>query len=83
VDSNRSDIDISYLDGQFGNQACAIGPCIVSDDFDSAVSNLASAEALVAADDSGDHVNLANAGYSAITATIPLTQLLPDSPNGS
>jgi hypothetical protein len=83
VDGNRSDIDSSYLDGQFGNQACAIGPCIVSDDFDSAVSNLAAPEALLAADDSGDHVNLSDAGYSAITATIPPSQLLPDSPNGS
>jgi hypothetical protein len=49
-------------------------------DFDTAVSNGASPEALQTADDIGDHVNLTAAGYAALGATIPLGDLTANSP---
>src|SRR6202000_1720582 len=75
VDSTRSDLNSSYLLTQFDNQTCVLGPCVTAVDFDGAVSNGASPEALAPADDSGDHVNLTNAGYAAITAAIPPSDL--------
>jgi hypothetical protein len=80
VDAGRSDVDSSYLLGEYGNQACALGPCDLAEDFDGAVTDGDSPEALAPADDSGDHVNLSDAGYAAVTATIPLSSLMAASP---
>ncbi len=79
VDANRSDINSSYLMAQFGNNTCVLGPCVVAVDFDGAVSNDDSPEALQSAYNSGDDVNLTNAGYQAITDTIPLSDLAANS----
>jgi hypothetical protein len=68
---------------------CAEGPCEVAVDFDSAVSaappsggNISDSpvETLASTDSSGDDVNLSNAGYQAVTGTIPLTDLMADAP---
>jgi hypothetical protein len=92
VDASRSDVNSGYLIAQYGNQACPLGPCVDAVDFDGAVTNGASPEALAPADagasgdnpsfDSGDHVNLTDAGYAAVTATIPLSDLMTASPPG-
>jgi hypothetical protein len=39
-------------------------------DFDAAVSNGASPEALQPANDVGDHINLTQAGYTALTGAV-------------
>jgi hypothetical protein len=55
-----------YIDsGQLGYPNSTLYPYCVAD-LDSAVSNGASPEALVTADDTGDHVNLTSAGYAAM-----------------
>jgi hypothetical protein len=89
VDAARWDINNSFLLAQYGNQTCALGPCDLAVDFDGALTNSTTAEAsgtpaeaLAATYDSGDHVNLTNAGYAAITATIPLSDLMAASPPG-
>jgi hypothetical protein len=79
VDANRSDINSSYLMAQFGNNTCVLGPCIVAVNFDGAVTDGDSPEALKSAYNSGDDVNLTNAGYQAITDTIPLSDLMANS----
>jgi hypothetical protein len=83
VDYNRTDINASLI-SQYGNgmTVCPLGPCQLAVDFDGAVTNGGSPEALEAADDSGDHVNLSDAGYAAITATIPTGILTGASPPG-
>ncbi|HEX4258310.1 MAG TPA: hypothetical protein VH089_24700 [Streptosporangiaceae bacterium] len=82
VDSNRSDVNTSYLLTQFGGQPvpCALAPCTFTDDADAVVSNGASPEALNTAYDWGDHLNVNQAGLAAIAASIPPGQLTPVSP---
>jgi hypothetical protein len=89
VESNRFDVNNSYLMAQFGNSLCLLGPCDMAVDFDSAVSTSppsggntgdSPVETLASADNSGDNVNLSNAGYQAITDTIPLSDLMAVSP---
>jgi hypothetical protein len=89
VEATRFDINNSYLMPEFGSNLCALGPCQLAVDFDSAVSTEppsggsltdSPVEALPSADNSGDDVNLSNAGYLAITDTIPTDDLMPDSP---
>jgi hypothetical protein len=84
VDGNRTAVN-EWMSSQFGGQAapCITAPsipCVFFSDFDAAVSNAASPEALVAADDAGDHVNLTAAGYTALAGTIPLNELTAVSP---
>jgi hypothetical protein len=78
VDANRTDLNTA-LDAQFSS-FCFLGPCIEVADFDAAVTNGSSPEALVSTDDSGDHVNLSSAGYAAVTGAVPVSQLLPNTP---
>jgi hypothetical protein len=89
VEANRFDINNSYPMPQFGGNICLLGPCDVTADFDSAVSTSppsggntsdSPVEALASAGNSGDDVNLSDAGYAAVTATIPLSDLQADAP---
>lgn len=82
VDAFRTDLNSSYIMAQFDGQPapCLLAPCNYADDFGAAVSNGASPEALIAADDAGDHINLSAAGYAAAAATIPENQLTAVTP---
>lgn len=93
VETSRFDINYSYLMAEWGNVIPFPGlPAgIVAVDFDSAVSaspysggNTADnpVDALAPADNAGDHVNLTSAGYAAVTAAIPLSDLVPAAPPG-
>lgn len=81
VDNNRSTLNSNYLLPEYQNAACPPAPCVLADDFDGAVSDGASPEALVSSSsgspgfDSGDHVNLNSEGYTAVTGTISIGQL--------
>jgi hypothetical protein len=79
VDANRLDVN-SYVTSQFNSDAapCQLAPCTFAVDFDAAVTNGASPEALITADDQGDHANLSAAGYSAITNVLPPDDLTTD-----
>jgi len=89
VESNRFAVNNSYLMPQFGATTCAIGPCVVTADFDSAVStsppsggNISDSpvETLASADSAGDDVNLSDDGYQAVTGTLPLSDLMAVAP---
>jgi hypothetical protein len=92
VEASRFDINNSYLLAEWGNAIPMAGlPAVIAVDFDSAVStsppsagNTADSpvEALASADNSGDDANLTNAGYAAVTATIPLSDLMAAAPPG-
>lgn len=74
VDVNRAGVN-SVIQGTYGQPdvACATAPslpCAYYADFDAAVSNGASTEALASADDTGDHANLTVAGYGALTGAL-------------
>jgi hypothetical protein len=84
VDANRIYAN-QWMNSQFGWQVapCVTAPaaaCVFYADFESAVSDGASPEALQTADDTSDHVNLTSAGYAAVAATIPLGDLTVNSP---
>jgi hypothetical protein len=78
VDSVRVSVNSDYLLGNYGNSPCLLTPCVTALNFDSAVSDGGSPEALQPAYNSGDNVNLTDAGYAAITAAIPLSDLMPN-----
>lgn len=62
VDGARTDINDNFV------QNTALPNCWA--DFDAAVSNSASPEALQPADDAGDHANLTQAGYTALAGAV-------------
>jgi hypothetical protein len=62
VDAARTDVNQNFVENT------ALPNCWA--DFDGAVSNDASPEALPSADDVGDHVNLTQAGYAALAAAV-------------
>jgi hypothetical protein len=79
VDSNRTTVN-GWIDGQTG-----IGPPNCVADFDAAVSNGASPEALATSPvdyDSGDHANLSWAGYAALAPPVNACGLSPITPAG-
>jgi len=93
VESNRFDINNSYLMSEWGSNAPlpGLGAALITVDFDSAVSTAppssdgstdSPVETLQPADNSGDGVNLTSAGYQAVTATIPLSDLIAAAPPG-
>lgn len=65
VDNDRDTVDYDVCNGGL---SATPAPCPV--DFDGAVTNGASPEALAAADDTGDHVNLTPAGYAALAPAV-------------
>jgi hypothetical protein len=62
VDTARTDVNENFTEN------VTLPNCWA--DFDAAVSNGASPEALLPADDVGDHVNLTQAGYTALTGAV-------------
>lgn len=84
TETARNDLD-NYLSTQYGNgpDTCNLGPCKYAADFDEAVSDGLAPPALLAADDSGDHVNLSAAGYAAVAAAISADQLTAVGPPSS
>jgi hypothetical protein len=62
VDGIRTDVNDNFVENT------SLPNCWA--DFDGAVSNGASPEALATADDTGDHVNLTQAGYTALTGAV-------------
>lgn len=62
VDTARTDVNENFTEN------VTLPNCWT--DFDAAVSNGASPEALLPADDVGDHVNLTQAGYTALTGAV-------------
>lgn len=95
VESDRFYVNYSDLWADWGGNVPIPGaPAIATAvDFDSAVSASpydggngntldSPVEALASADNSGDNVNLSNAGYKAVTETIPSGYLMPAAPLG-
>jgi hypothetical protein len=80
ADAVRTGLNSGYLLGNYGNSPCFFAPCVTALDFDGAVSDGGSPEALQPADNSGDDVNLTDAGYAAIAAAIPVSDLMPNTP---
>jgi hypothetical protein len=90
VDGNRVGVN-SVISGTYSQPdvACITAPALPCEyfaDFDAAVTNSASPEALLSGDDTGDHVNLTAAGYAAVAGSIepvagqnPLTANSPPS----
>jgi hypothetical protein len=75
VDNSRDTVNYDICNGSLSEVPF---PCAA--DFDGAVTNKASPEALASGDDTGDHVNLTPAGYQALATAVTYTcSLLPSS----
>ena len=66
VDGIRTDVNDNFIE----NLTSPGSPQNCYADFDAAVSNGASPGALQSADDAGDHANLTQAGYTALTSAV-------------